>query len=82
MLIHFITIPPGGYGTCIEEEEEMRGQWCLPRHEANCSLDHLETLVKSREVRIQGLEQQARVHMFMEGAWLVRTSFILCECIH
>jgi hypothetical protein len=26
MLTHFITIPPGGYGTCIEEEEEMRGQ--------------------------------------------------------
>jgi len=26
MLAHFIQFPPGGYGTCIEEE--MKGQWC------------------------------------------------------
>jgi hypothetical protein len=38
--------------------------------------------VKSREVRIQGLEQQAWAHMFMEGARQVGASFILCECIY
>jgi hypothetical protein len=45
------------------------------------SLVHLESLVRSREVRIQRRAQQARVHMFMEGARQVGVSIICCECV-
>jgi hypothetical protein len=47
----------------------------------NCSLVHIESLVRSREVRIQRREQQARAHIFMEGARQVGVSVICVECI-
>jgi hypothetical protein len=30
MLTHFIQFPPGGYGTCIEEEEERNEGAIMP----------------------------------------------------
>jgi hypothetical protein len=42
----------------------------------HCSLDHLESLVRRREVSLEGLEQLAWAHMFMEGARQFGASFI------
>jgi hypothetical protein len=47
------------------------------KDEILCSLDHLESLVRRREVIIEGLEQLVWAHMFMEGARKLGASFLV-----